>query len=81
MQTGTRFLLVTAYCTQKTNQHAGKQGVGICSGAGMLCGHKAEVSLVDYFLERRVTDVQNALTNFGVWGVWMGQGRESSGQY
>ena len=56
-------------------QHACKQCVGICTNSGWLYGHKAEVSPRDYFLERRVTDVQSDLQvdllqgPTGDWGV------------
>ena len=51
--------LVTVCHAQPTNQCADKQGVGISANTGVLYGRKAEVSLVDYFLERRVTDEQS----------------------
>ena len=47
----------TACLAQPTNQHWGKQRVGIFTRTGALCGHKPEVSLTDNFPERRVTDV------------------------
>ena len=62
MYTGTNFPLVPAYRCEPTNQQGDKQRVGICAWTGVLYSRKAEVSLADYFLERRVTDVQSAPT-------------------
>ena len=53
----TSFPLVTARSVKLTNQRPGKQCVGICGSDGALYGRKAEERLVDYFLERRVTEV------------------------
>ena len=59
MQSGTSFTPVPAYCMQLTNQCACEQGVGICADIGMLYGRRAEVSLMDYFLARRVINEQS----------------------
>ena len=65
MYTGTSSPPVPAYHCEPTNQQGDKQRVGICAGTGVLYGRKAEVSLADYFLERRVTDVQSTPTVLG----------------
>ena len=44
---------------QPTNQQGGKQHVGIFTSTGGAYGCKAEVSLMDYFLARRVTNEQS----------------------
>ena len=58
-------MLVTICHIEPTNQRAVIQCLGIFYDTGTLLGRKAVVCLVDYFLERRVTDVQSDL---GVWG-------------
>ena len=50
---------VTSCSTELSNQCKGKKRVGICAGTSALYGRRAEVSLTDYFLVRRVTDVQS----------------------
>ena len=59
MLTGASASPVTACHARPNNQPADKQHVGICAGSGALKGCKAEVILVDYFLERRGTDEQS----------------------
>ena len=50
----------TVCCTEPTNQCRGKPYVGIRTDTGVLYGRITGVSLMDYILERRVTDVQSA---------------------
>ena len=60
MQELASFALVTASCTQLTNQRTCKQRVGIYA----LYSRRAEVSLMDSFPERIVPAVQSALAVF-----------------
>ena len=62
LHTGTSCPPVPACHAKLTNQCTHKQHVVIFTTiGGMLYGCKAEVGFRDYFLERRVTDVQSAL--------------------
>ena len=61
MHTGTSFPPVPACRTLPTNQQGDNQCVGIFAGSVELYGRKAEVSLMGYFLEWKVTGVQSAL--------------------
>ena len=56
---------VTASCVKPTNQHKGKQRVGIFAKAGELLGCKAETSLIT--LWQRESEVQSTL--FAVQGL------------
>ena len=61
----TRFAPVTAQHVKPTNQHYHTYLLGICTSNGALYDCTAEVSLKDYFLEWRVTDVHSGqTTNF-----------------
>ena len=69
LHTGTSFRHVPACHIQPTNQRPDKQGVGISASTCALYSRKAEVSLRDYFLKRRVTDVQSRAINALQWLV------------